>query len=270
MGGTKTPPQRGSPGRIPDSGRTSARASPPPIARDGCGWRATPPLAPVAESRRRDDAERAEVERGSDARDGPDAGVHRLSALECLARGVDHVPERDATRIRYYGAFATRWRVGWWRRGIVRMNAPQAEPSGSAPAADGPALRARRRRWAERLRRVYAVDVEGCPRCGGAARILGFVTPSAGVRRMLAHLERRGIEARAGPWAGAAAAPGCRGASRWRPKQRPGSRSGWLACASGRAGWGECGRAARARVEAAAAGGRAGARGAARVGPAAA
>ena len=31
----------------------------------------------------------------SDARDGPYAGVHRLSALEFLARWVDHVPERD-------------------------------------------------------------------------------------------------------------------------------------------------------------------------------
>jgi hypothetical protein len=39
-------------------------------------------------------------------------------------------------------------------------------------------------------------------------RIVGFVTEPAVVRRILAHLERRGIEARAGPWAGAAAAPG--------------------------------------------------------------
>ena len=53
-------------------------------------------------------------------------------------------------------------------------------------------------------KRSYAVDVEVCPRCGGAARIVGFVTEPAVVRRMLAHLERRGIEARAGPWTGAA------------------------------------------------------------------
>ena len=73
---------------------------------------------------------------------------------------------------------------------------------------DWPALRARRRRWAERLRLVFKVDVEVCARCGGEARIVGFVTESAVVRRILAHLERHGVDARAGPWAGAAAAPG--------------------------------------------------------------
>lgn len=95
------------------------------------------------------------------------------------------------------------------------MNNPDAdgparsESTGSPePAEDGPALRARRRRWAELLRLVFQVDVEVCPRCGGEARILAFVTEPAIVRRILAHLEQRGVDPRAGPWAGAAAAPG--------------------------------------------------------------
>ena len=71
-----------------------------------------------------------------------------------------------------------------------------------------PALRARRRRWAERLRLVFKVDVEVCVHCGGEARILGFITEPKVVRRILAHLERRGVDARAGPWAGAVAAAG--------------------------------------------------------------
>ena len=71
-----------------------------------------------------------------------------------------------------------------------------------------PALRARRRRWAELLRMVFRVDVEVCPRCGGAARIIGFVTQPAVAGRILAHLARRGVDARAGPWAGTPPAPG--------------------------------------------------------------
>ena len=163
---------------------------------------------PVAESRLRYDAERAEVERVSDARDGPYVGVHRMSALEFLARWVDHVPARYEMRIRYYGAFATKRRVWWRRRGVVLMAAPEAQPGAAEPAADWPELRARRRRWAELLRLVYAVDVEVCVRCGGAARIVGFVTEAHAIRRILDHLKQRGIEARAGPWTGAAAAPG--------------------------------------------------------------
>ena len=44
--------------------------------------------------------------------------------------------------------------------------------------------------------------------CRGAMRIVGFVTERAVVRRILGKLEHGGIDARAGPWAGAAAAPG--------------------------------------------------------------
>ncbi len=76
------------------------------------------------------------------------------------------------------------------------------------PEASWPALRARRRRWAELLRLVFRVDVEVCACCGGEARIIGFVTEPQGVRRMLAHLELRGVDAGAGPWVGAAAVSG--------------------------------------------------------------
>ena len=43
-------------------------------------------------------------------------------------------------------------------------------------SAGWPVLRARRRRWAERLRLVFKVDVEVCARGGDEARIVGFVT----------------------------------------------------------------------------------------------
>ena len=56
-----------------------------------------------------------------------------------------------------------------------------------ARAASWPALHARRRRWAELLRLVFKVDVEVCARCGGAARIIGFVTEPAAITRILAH-----------------------------------------------------------------------------------
>ena len=163
--------------------------------------------APVAESRLRYDAARAEVELVSDRRDGPYAGTHRMTALEFLARWVDHVPERYETRVRYSGAYATRRRV-WWRRRGVRLARASDEPPGVEGADPWPALRARRRRWAELLRMVFRVEVEVCARCGGEARIVGLVTEPQVVRRILAHLERRGVDARAGRWVGAAAAPG--------------------------------------------------------------
>ena len=164
--------------------------------------------APVAEGRLRYHAARAEVELVSDRVDGPYAGVHRMTVLEFLARWVDHVPERYEVRVRYAGAYATRRRVWWRRHGVELVAAPAAETASPEPAGDWPALRARRRRWAELLRMVFKVEVGVCPRCGSEARILGFVTESRVVRRILAHLERRGVDARAGPWAAAVAARG--------------------------------------------------------------
>jgi hypothetical protein len=164
--------------------------------------------APVAESRLRYDAARAEVELVSDRNDGPYAGVHRFSALEFIARWVDHVPERYEVRVRYCGAYATRRRVWWRRRGVVLTRASGEPPRAAEREDTWPARRARRRRWAELLRMVFRVEVEGCPRCGGAARIVGFVTEPAVAERILSHLARRGVDARAGPWAGAAGAAG--------------------------------------------------------------
>ncbi|MBI5709229.1 MAG: transposase [Candidatus Eisenbacteria bacterium] len=162
----------------------------------------------MAESRLRYDAARAEAELVSDRSDGPHAGVHRFSVLEFIARWVDHVPERYEVRVRYCGAYATRRRVWWHRRGVTLARA-RDEPTGVVEREDTwPALRARRRRWAELLRMVFREDVELCPRCGGAARIIGFVTQPTVVGRLLAHLAQRGVDARAGPWTGAAAAPG--------------------------------------------------------------
>ena len=161
--------------------------------------------APVAESRLRYDAERAEVELVSDASEGPYAGVHRFAAVEFLARLVDHIPAKGEVRVRYYGAYASR-RRGWWRRrGVVLAGARHEDAHEAQREAEPwPALKARRRRWAELLRMVFRVDVEVCPRCGGEMRIVAFVTEHVVVTRILAHLERRGVDARAGPWVGAA------------------------------------------------------------------
>ncbi len=121
--------------------------------------------APVAPSRLRYDAEHAEVELSSDAVDGPYAGVHRMAAVAFVARLVQHIPGKGEVRVRYYGAYASR-RRGWWRRrGVVLVGAGQepAHDDAEREVAAWPALRARRRRWAELLRLVFEVDVTVCP-----------------------------------------------------------------------------------------------------------
>jgi hypothetical protein len=61
-------------------------------------------------------------------------------------------------------------------------------PAPDDASADAGSQSARRLNWALLLRRVFAIQVLVCERCGGARRILGAVTEPHAVRRLLAAL----------------------------------------------------------------------------------
>ena len=65
-------------------------------------------------------------------------------------------------------------------RGVV------AEPS---PEADGALPRSRRLAWADLLRRVFAVDVLECSRCGGRLRLLATIHAPDATEAILECLE---------------------------------------------------------------------------------
>jgi hypothetical protein len=44
--------------------------------------------------------------------------------------------------------------------------------------------------WAERLKRVFAIDVLTCPRCGGRLRIIADVTDPGVIKKILDHVAR--------------------------------------------------------------------------------
>ncbi len=62
-------------------------------------------------------------------------------------------------------------------------------PEEPSPAPGEPALRPRRLAWAELLRRVFAVDVLECPRCGGRMRLLAAIQPPHVTQAILDCLE---------------------------------------------------------------------------------
>ncbi len=67
-----------------------------------------------------------------------------------------------------------------------------------------PPTRAARYAWAMLLARIYEVPPLVCPRCGGAMRILAFVTEAAALRRIL---EQVGESARPSPLSPSRAPP---------------------------------------------------------------
>ena len=45
--------------------------------------------------------------------------------------------------------------------------------------------------WAQRLKRVFGIDIETCPACGGAVRIIACIEDPVVIKKILAHLDRK-------------------------------------------------------------------------------
>jgi len=77
----------------------------------------------------------------------------------------------------------------------------------AAPQTDrnAPAERRAAMTWAQRLKRVFGIDLQSCPACGGAMRILACIEDPVVIEKILAHLDAKAVAAQA------ARPPPCRG-----------------------------------------------------------
>ena len=48
--------------------------------------------------------------------------------------------------------------------------------------------------WAQRLKRVFGIDIETCPACGGAVRIIASIEDPDVIEKILTHLDVKGGE----------------------------------------------------------------------------
>ncbi len=62
------------------------------------------------------------------------------------------------------------------------------------------ALRSARPTWVRLLKRVFSIDLEHCPNCGGELKIIAAILEAPVIEKILTHL---GLEARAPPRASA-------------------------------------------------------------------
>jgi peptide subunit release factor 1 (eRF1) len=46
--------------------------------------------------------------------------------------------------------------------------------------------------WAQRLKRVFNIDVSVCPKCGGEARVIACIEDQAVIDKILDHLMKKG------------------------------------------------------------------------------
>jgi hypothetical protein len=134
-------------------------------------------------------------------KDQPDAPGEEIDACEYVARVLAHVPDPKRHLVHYYGAYSN---VARGKRKKARAGLQSAQDE--APEEMTPEQAARRRSWAELIRRVYEVDPLICTKCGGEMRVVAFITEPPVIEKILDHLRRRDRAGRAPPSSPPAAA----------------------------------------------------------------
>jgi hypothetical protein len=144
-----------------------------------CGYGARGPIA-LKRLRRANDG-RYHYKMKRTLRDGTRWLV--LDGVELLQRIATLVPPKRQNLTRYHGVFASNSKL----RALV---IPQkVKPVIDLPLCPRPKGGPWRTDWAELLRRVFAVDVLSCARCGGRMRLIAFIKKKSAAQKILRHLK---------------------------------------------------------------------------------
>ena len=108
--------------------------------------------------------------------------------LDFISRLVALVPKPRVNLTRFHGVFAPnskhRAQVTPARRGKVKN--PRSLDENQTPAERRAAMT-----WAQRLKRVFDIDIETCSKCGGDVRIIASIEDPEVIRKILAHLDEK-------------------------------------------------------------------------------
>jgi hypothetical protein len=111
--------------------------------------------------------------------------------LDFISRLAALVPKPRVNLTRYHGVFAPNSQHRAWvtpaRRG--RGNKAKAfGPEAAQPVASRGAMS-----WAQRLKRVFDIDIETCRVCGGSMQVIAAIENPVVIKKILTHLRGKGL-----------------------------------------------------------------------------
>ena len=75
------------------------------------------------------------------------------------------------------------------KRGKGAKSRVSDEEQEKTPAERRPAMT-----WAQRLKRVFRIDIETCPACGGAVKVVASIEDPVVIRKILVHVRRTELQ----------------------------------------------------------------------------
>ena len=116
--------------------------------------------------------------------------------VDFIARLAALIPKPRVNLTRYHGVLAPNHR---WRGMVTPAKRGKGVKRIANTEVRSPAERHVAMSWAQRLKRVFNIDIEVCGRCGGSAKVIACIEDQDIIDRILAHLREKEQEAPARP-----------------------------------------------------------------------
>ncbi|MGB5707046.1 MAG: IS91 family transposase [Arenicellales bacterium] len=112
-----------------------------------------------------------------------------LEPLDFMARLAALIPKPRVNLTRFHGVFV---RGGLPPNSALRKQiTPKArcKPTAESDDLKSPAQRRAAMSWAQRLKRVFNIDIETCSQCGGIVKVIACIEDSTVIKKILEHLD---------------------------------------------------------------------------------
>ena len=109
-----------------------------------------------------------------------------LEPLDFIARLAALVPKPRVNLTRFHGVFAPNSALRKQVTSKASCNRAAQSDELKSPAQSRAAMT-----WAQRLKRVFNIDIQTCSQCGGNVRVIACIEDPAVIKKILEHLEQR-------------------------------------------------------------------------------
>lgn len=133
-----------------------------------------------------------QVQRTAKTLDQRDGTTHVIfEPLDFISRLASLVPKPRVNLTRFHGVFAPNSKHRALVTPAKRGKGKKTKTSDQTPTERRAAMT-----WAQRLKRVFNIDIETCGECGGAVKVIACIEDPAVIKKILDHLNEKAASMR--------------------------------------------------------------------------